>query len=76
MTCRELAELLCDFLQDECPPEQRCLIEQHLVVCPHCGVFLETYRLTIQITRCLPGKPLPSTLQQRLRALLEQPPGE
>jgi len=72
MTCRELVELLHDFLENECSQEQRLHIEQHLVRCQECEIFVETYRLTIHICRKLPDKPLPPTLAQRLEALLRE----
>jgi anti-sigma factor RsiW len=71
ITCRQLAELLIDFLSGDLPPESRDRIEKHLGDCPPCVVYLETYRLTIQLTRKLPCAPLPSACEQKLRAILE-----
>jgi anti-sigma factor RsiW len=72
ITCRELIALLCDFIDGELAEDQRCLVEQHLGNCPPCVVYLETYRLTIHLTRKLPCEPLPEKLQEKLRAVLEQ----
>ena len=72
ITCRELAEFLIDFVSDELPPERKALIEQHLVWCPPCVAFLETYKATIKLTRQLPCAPLPPELVERLRCVLEQ----
>ncbi len=68
MTCRELVELLCEFIDGELPEEKRCLVEQHLGACPPCVVYLETYQLTIRISRKLPSQPPPPQLLERLRA--------
>jgi anti-sigma factor RsiW len=82
ITCRELAELLIDFVAGELSPERRAQLEQHLQCCPPCVAYVETYRLTITLTRRLPCAPLPPQLEQRLRAVLEamnqrrQPPAE
>ena len=76
ITCRQIAELLLDFVSGELSPEMKEHIEQHLEWCPPCVTYLETYRATIQITRKLPCEPLPEALVQRLRAALENPPGE
>lgn len=67
MTCRELAELLCDFVGDELSEELCATLRAHLDCCPECVHFVETYRLTIQITRRLPPAPPPESLLERLR---------
>ncbi len=79
MNCRELAELLIDFVSGELPDDQRARIEHHLRGCSPCVHYVETYRLTIQLTRRLPCKPLPPELEYRLRVVVEsvcrnQPP--
>ena len=70
MTCRELAELLVDFVADELPTDHRDSIARHLGVCPPCVAYLDTYRLTIQLTHRLPPVPLPPECEQRLREAL------
>ncbi len=70
MTCRQLIELLIDFVNGDLPPEHCQRIEQHLRACPPCVVYLETYRITIQLTRRLPDAPLPPQLVERLRTAL------
>ncbi|MBV9124768.1 MAG: zf-HC2 domain-containing protein [Planctomycetes bacterium] len=72
MTCRELKNLLLDFVSGELPPEHKALVEQHLHKCPPCEVYLETYQLTIQMTRQLPCGPLPQPLVQRLQDALAE----
>jgi anti-sigma factor RsiW len=72
MNCRELAELLIDFLSGELPPQHQQLVQEHLRHCPPCVVYLETYRLTIQLTRRLPCQPLPAALIERLRKALDE----
>ena len=71
MTCRELAELLIDFVSGDLPDDHRSRLENHLAICPPCVAYLETYRLTIQLTRRLPANdPLPPECEKRLRAAL------
>jgi anti-sigma factor RsiW len=71
MTCRELAEALIDFVSGELPEEHRARIEHHLRMCPPCVTYVETYRLTIRLTRRLPCAKLPPEMEKRLRAALE-----
>ncbi|MCI0465243.1 MAG: hypothetical protein L0Z62_50620 [Gemmataceae bacterium] len=70
MTCCELAEALLDFLEGVLPPDHCDQIRQHLGCCPPCVTFVETYRITITLTRRLPCRPLPPDLEHRLRAAL------
>ncbi len=72
ITCRELAELLFDFVAGQLPPEHREHVERHLDLCPSCVAYLEGYRLTVQMTRQLPCPSLPPDLARQLRALLEE----
>lgn len=71
ITCRELVELLIDYVSDEISPEHRIHFELHLMRCPPCVAYVESYRLTIQLSRQLPCGPLPPELAQRLHAALE-----
>lgn len=78
ITCRELVEKLLDFLAEELPPEHCERIREHLRQCPPCIAFVETYQITVTLSRRLPRHPLPPELEQRLRAALgkcgHQPP--
>jgi anti-sigma factor RsiW len=70
MNCRQLSELLVDYVSGELPPEQSDHFRRHLCQCPPCVVYLETYQLTIRLSRQLPAVAPPPQLLQRLRAAL------
>lgn len=70
MTCRDLVNLLIDYVSDELPPEQAEHIRQHLAKCPPCVTYVETYHLTIKLTRRLPPVAPPAALLARLRAAI------
>lgn len=72
MTCQELAQLLLDFLDNELPPEHCDAIREHLGLCPPCVHFVQSYKVTIRVTRCLPTPPLPVHLAEKLRDLLDR----
>jgi anti-sigma factor RsiW len=76
ITCREIAELLIDFISGDLPAEHRERIERHLRCCPPCVAYVQSYQLTIKLTRQLPCEPLPPELDRRLRAVLEEIRGE
>lgn len=70
MTCRELCDLLIDFVSGDLPAEHRDRVEKHLQCCPPCVAFFESYQATIRLTRKLPCSPLPPQLMERLQAAL------
>lgn len=76
MTCREVAEVLLEFESGELPREHRARALQHMDDCPSCVAFVESYRLTIQISRRLPRPILPEQLQHSLQAMLIELQGE
>ena len=48
-TCREVVELITDYLEARLPLEARTRLEQHLVFCDWCRVYLEQIRQTIRM---------------------------
>ena len=76
VNCRQLAELLFDFVSGELSEDRHASLEEHLRACPPCLVYVETYRLTIKITRKLPPVPIPPELERRLRDVQQRELGE
>ena len=75
MVCREVVELLIDYVGEELQPDQVALFERHLCGCLQCFAYLETYRATIRLTRSLPKcEPLPPAFEERLRRMLADEP--
>jgi predicted anti-sigma-YlaC factor YlaD len=53
ITCREVVELLNDFLEGELPEPQRVRVDEHLRGCNGCTTILEEFRETIRLTGML-----------------------
>jgi anti-sigma factor RsiW len=51
MTCRELADFLMDYLNDDLPLDVRRSFDGHLTVCPNCVAYVRSYRTTIELGR-------------------------
>ncbi len=62
-TCREIVELVTDYLEGRLPVGERTLFEQHLVYCDWCRVYLEQMRQTIEMA----GKVSEESLSPRTR---------
>ena len=50
MTCKELVELVTEYLEGTLPAEVRAQMEQHLAGCDGCTHYLEQIRQTIRLT--------------------------
>jgi anti-sigma factor RsiW len=69
--CRQIAELLADYLDGSLPRATRELIDFHIDGCAPCVAFLNTYRGTVDATRKLAEVPIPSELKKRLLTVLK-----
>jgi predicted anti-sigma-YlaC factor YlaD len=47
-TCRELVELVTDYLEGALTPGDRRRFEQHLAICPGCRLYVDQMRTTIR----------------------------
>jgi predicted anti-sigma-YlaC factor YlaD len=54
MTCRELVELVTDYLEATMPAADRHRFEEHLGECPPCRAYLDQMRQTIAALGTLP----------------------
>jgi anti-sigma factor RsiW len=69
VACRELVELVTDYLEGTLPEEVRELFEAHLEECEGCRRYLEQMRLTIRLTSSLSEEPLASGTRTKLLQL-------
>ena len=50
LTCRELVELVTDYLEGALEPDDRLRFDEHLADCPGCTSYVEQMRETIRLT--------------------------
>jgi predicted anti-sigma-YlaC factor YlaD len=53
ITCRELVELVTDYLEDRMPLDRRMRFEEHVAACGPCRTYLKQMRETVQLTGAL-----------------------
>ncbi|HEX5195841.1 MAG TPA: zf-HC2 domain-containing protein [Gaiellales bacterium] len=53
IACRELVELVTDYLEGALPPEQHARFDNHIAGCDGCTTYLEQMRETIRLTGTL-----------------------
>ena len=69
MTCRELVEVITDYIEGTLPEHDRRRFEQHLGECPGCVNYLEQMGETIQALGELPEESIqPQAREELLRA--------
>jgi anti-sigma factor RsiW len=54
LTCREMVELVTDYLEDRLAPAERARFEAHLALCEDCEAYLEQMRQTVHALGRLP----------------------
>ena len=70
--CRQIAELLGDYLDGSLPRHQAELLEWHIEGCRPCVAFVNTYKGTINAAKKLQEVEIPSELKSRLIAFLKK----
>jgi anti-sigma factor RsiW len=68
MPCRELVELITDYLENRLPPRERARFEAHLFECEACATYLEQFRHTIRALGRLPEESLSPDAKDALLA--------
>jgi hypothetical protein len=49
LVCKNVVELVTEYLSDAMTPEARAGIEQHLLLCPPCVTYLGQMKTTVQL---------------------------
>jgi anti-sigma factor RsiW len=63
IACREVVELVSDYLEGALPRGERRRLERHLAGCPHCTEYLAQMRETIRLT----GRIVPEDFSPQMR---------
>ena len=67
LTCREIVELVTDYLEQALLPQTRVQFEEHIAACEGCTNYVEQVRKTIDMLHRLAAEPvLPATKQELL----------
>jgi len=69
LSCKELVELVTEYLENSLPFGEKAQFEAHLAVCPGCRIYLEQMRQTVHAVGHLTGESLDPTTRDRLLAL-------
>jgi anti-sigma factor RsiW len=66
LTCKEIVELVTDYLEGKLPRAERRAFDAHLALCDGCTQYLEQMRETIRLTGTLTEESLEPDLREKL----------
>jgi anti-sigma factor (TIGR02949 family) len=66
MRCREVVELMTEYLEGTLSPGDRARFEEHLSGCDGCSAYLEQLRTTRRVLGRLSDEPVPEPLKAEL----------
>ena len=69
-TCKEVNELLMDYLESRLSPHAHKEMDYHISLCHNCVKFIKTYKKTIELTGKLSVKKMPQELEKTLLRFL------
>jgi len=70
MDCKDLAEFLMSYLDGELTDAQRAEFEAHLVICPSCIDYIESYERTVRLEKECESEPSCAMPDELVRAIL------
>ena len=77
MNCKELVELVTDYLEGALPDSEKTRFHAHLEICPGCTDYLEQLRLTLRISGRLEEESVePEARDQLLKAFRDWKKGK
>ena len=66
LTCKELVELVTEYLEGTLPAAERARFEEHLAGCRDCGAYLDQIRQTVRVLGRLTEDSLPAAFRAEL----------
>ena len=66
VVCRQLVELVTDYLEDALSPELRDAVERHLAQCADCDGYVAQVRRMLELSGPGAGRPVPPIMHARL----------
>jgi anti-sigma factor RsiW len=76
LTCRQMVELVTDYLEDRLTPAERARFDAHVALCEGCQAYLEQFRATIRALGSLPEESLSPGARDALLAAFHGWPRE
>ena len=65
ISCKELVDLVADYMEEALPDDARAQFEQHLAECGYCTAYVQQMKVTVKLTQQISEgelKPAPKEL--------------
>lgn len=72
LSCRELVELVSDYLEGALAPHVHSRFEAHIAGCEHCAAYLRQMRETLALLGTLPADALSRDAEDELRVAFRE----
>ena len=72
LTCKELTELITDYLEQRLSETERARFEQHLAICQACVTYLDQMRLTVKALGAKPRVEITKAVESELLQTFRQ----
>ncbi len=66
LSCKELTELVTDYLEENLPWRERLRVKVHLWMCRHCQRYVDQMRKVVVLLRRFPTEPITPKLLETL----------
>jgi anti-sigma factor RsiW len=66
LTCRELVELVTDYIEGVMPPDELTRVERHLGACDGCTTYVEQMRVTLRALGSIPEETITQGARETL----------
>jgi len=65
-TCKQITDLIFNYLNDDLAPAVKRDFQRHLRICPDCVNFLNTYKKTVSLTRSVRAEEIPPIVRDQI----------
>jgi anti-sigma factor RsiW len=68
--CKDVAELLTDYLEGSLPRQEATMLHRHIGDCPACEQFIKSFKVATDATRNMLMQQMPKDFDSRLQSFL------
>ena len=66
LSCRDIVELVTEYLEGSMPPGHRLGFEEHIAICPPCRNYFDQFRHTVELGKKIEEDELPVHVRDAL----------
>jgi predicted anti-sigma-YlaC factor YlaD len=66
LSCRQMTELVTDYLEGRLSTIDRIRFQLHIGICRHCRDYLDQMRITVRTLGAMPSAPVPDHVMDQL----------